>query len=823
MQGEALSLNHLLRYSTCEMTKGIKFSVRSVPLLLMVMWLVACGGGGGRDGAASVVPTPASFIVSATAGAGGTVSPASVTVSSGAITTFTFSASFGFEIDSASGCNGTLNGNSFSTGAVSSNCSVAVTYRPVSCSASDQTAPAGSIFDVATLSWSPGQNINGTAGNDRFVHAPINLQPRGSNAPNFKGGAGNDQINGNGWSLSVYWDSPRPVVVRLDQGCATDGFGARDTLTDIRGAFGSGGDDIFFGDTRNNVFWTMGGLKNYVNGGDGEDLVTLSMDPATATFVRKSATSWEIKGAPINNPTIQETATLDNIEVVQFYDNSKVSEKKLLTGEAPQEVKFGMPIRLSPSKLSIQSDFFAVDNFGFPIETINERSGAFYYPTEADLQPPGSFALDPHNMVTGDFNGDKREDLLVSWAVFNHTISHQTRTVPAIFLNKGDGTLGSANEVMTGGMPLRHFPYRMSVADFNGDSVDDVVMGTMINPNSPERLPGVQYNALSDPLILLLSQPGGKMADSSTRIEGQESGGSVRDRFFSHDMTVGDLDGDRDVDIYTSGKLLINDGTGRFADRSAVLPPEARRRDSYVMSSATGDFDGDGIKDLVVAYAEGSPRFMFLSNGSGISSARTVTLPDGTFGRMNTKSNYISTADVNRDGRIDILIAETRAVPYYVGRRIQILINQGNGVFADESNTRLDNQPFDTFHGEGQLYLRDMNGDAAIDIVHGTSTTSDRLGNDLSGGLNVFINDGSGKFRAVAPQAYAHVNRSDVDGFGLNYLISSGFPQRSVPIQLMPNGRVDFVSHVKVEWFQPEPPAPNAVILYVMRSKRPLN
>jgi len=241
------------------------------------------------------------------------------------------------------------------------------------------------------------------------------------------------------------------------------------------------------------------------------------------------------------------------------------------------------------------------------------------------------------------------------------------------------------------------------------------------------------------------------------------------------------------------------------------------------MSSATGDFDGDGIKDLVVAYAEGSPRFMFLSNGSGISSARTVTLPDGTFGRMNTKSNYISTADINRDGRIDILIAETRALPYYVGRRIQILINQGNGVFADESNTRLDNQPFDTFHGEGQLYLRDMNGDAAIDIVHGTSTTSDRLGNDLSGGLNVFINDGSGKFRAVAPQAYAHVNRSDVDGFGLNYLISSGFPQRSVPIQLMPNGRVDFVSHVKVEWFQPEPPAPNAVILYVMRSKRPLN
>jgi hypothetical protein len=695
----------------------------------------------------------------------------------------------------------------------------------LACAAPDPNATTGSTFDVVAMKAPPYQHIDGTAGNDHFFHRPVDLQRSGAASSNFKGGPGNDRLEGNGWGLAVYWDSPKGVLVRLDQGCANDGFGARDTLSNIRGAFGSSHDDTLIGDRRNNVFWTMGGSKDYVNGGDGEDIAILSMDPATVSSTRKSATVWEFTGAPRSNPTARGTVTLENVEAIQFYDNNQLFSRKLITGPTPQDISFGMPLRLTSSRSAIQTDFFAVQQFGFHIESINERSGAFYYPTEADFQPPGSFTLDPHSMVTGDFNGDKREDLLVSWAVFNHTISHKTPVVPVIFLNKGDGTLGPANEVMSGPMPLRHFAYRTSVADFNGDGADDIVIGTMMNPNSPERLPGVKYQPISDPIVLLLSQPGGKMIDSSARIEGQESGAAPKGRVgsFSHDMTSGDLDGDGDVDIYTSGALLINDGTGRFSDRSSTLPAEARRTDTYVMSSATGDLDGDGAKDLIVAYAEGNARYAFLSGGRGVSGARVVVLPEGTYGRSNTKNNHMATADINRDGLVDIVIAETRALPYYQGRRLQLLINRGNGVFVDESDGRLDNQPYDKMHGEGQLYLRDMNGDGAVDIVHATGNTGDSFGNDLSGGLNVFFNDGAGKFRSVSPSVFAFANQSDVAGFGLDHLVSSGFVQRAVPIRLSPTGGVDFVSHVKVSWWQPDPPTPNAVILYVMRSRKVLN
>lgn len=73
-------------------------------------------------------PPPSSFIVSATAGAGGSINPATSIVNSGSATTFTVSPNTGFSIDSVNGCDGSLSGNTYTTGVITADCSVAASF-----------------------------------------------------------------------------------------------------------------------------------------------------------------------------------------------------------------------------------------------------------------------------------------------------------------------------------------------------------------------------------------------------------------------------------------------------------------------------------------------------------------------------------------------------------------------------------------------------------------------------------------------------------------------------------------------------------------------
>ncbi len=69
-----------------------------------------------------------SVTVSATASSGGSIAPSSVDIASGATTTFTVSSNTGYEIDTVQGCDGSLSGTTFTTGAVSSACTVNATF-----------------------------------------------------------------------------------------------------------------------------------------------------------------------------------------------------------------------------------------------------------------------------------------------------------------------------------------------------------------------------------------------------------------------------------------------------------------------------------------------------------------------------------------------------------------------------------------------------------------------------------------------------------------------------------------------------------------------
>jgi|GEM_PF-1786500 len=95
---------------------------------LCLFGLSGCGGGGG-DSSAPVTPEVPQYLVSTQAGAGGSLSPASTQVRQGSTATFSVSAATGHEIDSVSGCAGSLTGSQYTTGAVNAACTVSASFK----------------------------------------------------------------------------------------------------------------------------------------------------------------------------------------------------------------------------------------------------------------------------------------------------------------------------------------------------------------------------------------------------------------------------------------------------------------------------------------------------------------------------------------------------------------------------------------------------------------------------------------------------------------------------------------------------------------------
>ena len=95
---------------------------------LCLFGLSGCGGGGG-DSSAPVTPEVPQYLISTQAGAGGSLSPVSTQVRQGSTATFSVSAATGHEIDSVSGCAGSLTGNQYITGAVNAACTVTASFK----------------------------------------------------------------------------------------------------------------------------------------------------------------------------------------------------------------------------------------------------------------------------------------------------------------------------------------------------------------------------------------------------------------------------------------------------------------------------------------------------------------------------------------------------------------------------------------------------------------------------------------------------------------------------------------------------------------------
>ena len=328
---------------------------------------------------------------------------------------------------------------------------------------------------------------------------------------------------------------------------------------------------------------------------------------------------------------------------------------------------------------------------------------------------------------TGDVNADGIPDLVVTRLAF--PLAYATFPI-GVFLGDGRGGFRDGSSLFTGPIPRTQHGRQIVIADFNGDRRNDIFVAD--HGYDAEPFPG-HANALA------LSTPDEKLVDASANMPA-ESG-------FSHSAAAADVDRDGDVDIYvgnlccgdqTPPEILLNSGTGHFTRGVGLLPPQQEDplQNRYTRSLFL-DVNGDAAADLVLGAENNTvSSAVLLNDGAGHFRSVPNALPPKAFG---PRSITISLAalDADRDGKVDLVAGFQRED--FSGRRLQVLVGNGDGTFRDETAMRLPAQ------SEGNAWpyairVADVNGD-------GRSDFGVALGQSNEERPALYVDDGTGAFR----------------------------------------------------------------------------
>ena len=281
-------------------------------------------------------------------------------------------------------------------------------------------------------------------------------------------------------------------------------------------------------------------------------------------------------------------------------------------------------------------------------------------------------------VVSGDFNGDGKRDLLVIGQAANDG------SVVSFLAGNGDGTFQPATLTS---VPGAYLDGDAVVGDFNGDGKPDVAIGTVAqSPHTVAVLLGAGDGTF-DPVYLDVPDPGAGaeagFAIASADLNGdgvpdllvltnlgvsvflgQATGGfnpvpvgpfGERESVGAATMAVGDLNGDGKPDVAIddpSGvELLFGQGDGTFS-APVALPLSPQIQDTYDLGSiAIGDLNGDGDNDIVLSGEDGVA--VFDGHGDGTFSLADQTSVSAAAGLDTTE---LALADVNGDGTTDVIV-----------------------------------------------------------------------------------------------------------------------------------------------------------------------
>ncbi len=345
--------------------------------------------------------------------------------------------------------------------------------------------------------------------------------------------------------------------------------------------------------------------------------------------------------------------------------------------------------------------------------------------------------------VVGDFNGDGIPDLAITG-------------VPAyILLGKGDGTFQlpvfNGNALFAG--------FGVAAGDLNGDGKLDVIAGSqdgifvmlgdgkgnlsdpvdigfgpnptqvaLADVNGDKKLDAVVFDPLGGNFWVLLGKGDGTFQAATSYVMGTAQA-------LASSMLVADLNGDGILDVAVTGQTPLSGGVQFLNNPGTILVFSGNGDGTFQQgiqynptgqinwALAAGDFNGDGLPDLVFASSrQSTPTQVGVMFGTPSGAFQSpASYPVGSI------PGLPALADLNGDGILDMVAANGG-----INGNLSVLIGNGDGTFKPAVS-------YPTAFGAGYVVVADFNGDGKPDIAVANGTGSNIL---------VFPGNGDGTFRA---------------------------------------------------------------------------
>jgi hypothetical protein len=308
----------------------------------------------------------------------------------------------------------------------------------------------------------------------------------------------------------------------------------------------------------------------------------------------------------------------------------------------------------------------------------NLSSGLFFFYVASDgfvaipqLQYIGS---GPTSIAAADLNGDGQADLAITDAEAGNIY---------VKLATGGGNFASPVTYSLGTQPGA-----VALADVNGDGKIDVIAADVSG------------------IDVLLGNGNGTLGAVNTFA----AGGSLSS------ITIADFNSDGKPDVAAANPssggiaLFLGNGDGTFQTAKTILLAGG----SVPLSAVSGDFNGDGKPDLIVAFSptdntQPGGIAVLLGKGDGtFQTPVTITLPGPIIQQAvgSASSAALAAGDFNGDGKLDVVTTIQGAT----SNQAAVLLGNGNGTFQAPILTNTNTSP-------PMIAITDLNGDGKPDLL----------------------------------------------------------------------------------------------------------
>jgi RHS repeat-associated protein len=362
----------------------------------------------------------------------------------------------------------------------------------------------------------------------------------------------------------------------------------------------------------------------------------------TVTFSDTSNSNAQIGTAPVSGATgyALQGPTLFGDDTSYCYDSSCLAIAEDINGDGIPDVLVS----------NYSKDVVSV--------SIGKGDGTFYTPV------PYATGTTPGSLAVGDFNGDGVPDLAVSNSGSSNV---------SVLLGNGDGSFQTQVPYATVGAASG-----IAVGDFNGDGIADILV----------------VGGNSNTIAVLLGKGDGTFQTQVTTSTGH---GSTA-------VAVADFNGDGILDVAVATDapesstseiaVYLGIGNGQFQAGATYSP-------AGTVSIAVGDFNLDGIPDLVYSLHGGTTVAVMIGNGNG-------TFQTSVPYTVGTGAGGVAIGDFNQDGIPDVAVANNNGTT-------SILLGNGDGTFQSQISYAA---------GGTGAAVADLNGDGYPDVVAVTGQLS---------------------------------------------------------------------------------------------------